>query len=1562
MPSASSSRNLEIARRDLLDLGLRNTLLNYRPLRSRGIEVVDEIPREVFRILVAEEKAMTFLPGAIADSAGNAIGAAAGLEQPGDERGIAPRHTDSRLQTAYTSAQLQSRLLATYHAARTAMEEQGVNTLFLALGMLTWREEDNAEKFCRAPLILVPVELERSDARDRFRLRYTGEELGDNVSLAEKLKQNFGVKSFPTLPEADDLDVDLYLAQVQQAVSGRGGWTVDAGAVSVGFFSFAKFLMYRDLDPSTWPVPGSILEHPILTSLLGEAALPASPSNYREDCLLEDQLGTRELLHVVDADSSQSLAILDSIDGHTMVIQGPPGTGKSQTIVNLIAGAVAAGKRVLFVSEKMAALDVVKRRLDQVRLGTACLELHSNRTNKRTIIEELRRSVLRQTVTGPAKAELSLLGDYRERLNTYAKAVNEPVGSTGENPCSAYARVLAAQESLSGYHAPELCLDTAGLWSFEETARRLHLVVQLQDRVSCSGVPNRHPFWGSRLAVLLPADRDEIRNLCVAAASAGQLFQNAACVLAQMFHADLPASPADAASLTRNAQYLMEAPPLAGCDLRAEVWSQREPEIRRGLSAGRRHRDLHLRFDAALRPEAWSKDVSEIRQDIADLGNRWWRVFSGRWRRAQRSLASLSSGPTPREPERQLTLLDAITEAASCAQRVSHSSSFLSALFGLSWKELDSDWDLLDAQANWIMAAPAWCADAQRIAVDKPKGRAQIGQVESSRKEFESAVSRWRQRLQMDESPASETFGSGNARWQQQNARIDELRGLVAFNQIAAECRREGLDTVIEIASSWELAGTMLAALYNRSRALAVLRRAFQERPALAGFDGTRHGSAVLEFRRLDLLQIEYNRALLASRHAQSLPSGGGAGEIGILWREFEKRSRFLPIRSLMAKAGHAVQSIKPVFMMSPLSIANYLPPEALTFDLIIFDEASQVRPVDALGAIVRGKQVVVVGDSRQLPPTSFFDSLTGAEEAEQDEETTNAADIESILGLFCARGAHQRMLRWHYRSRHESLIAVSNHLFYDDRLVVFPSPDRGRRELGLVYRHIENAAYDRSRTRTNPTEAAAVAAAVMGHAREQMRYPGERRNTLGVAAFSIAQMDAILSQVEYLRRQDPSCEEFFSNQQPERFFVKSLENVQGDERDVIFISIGYGRTAEGYLAMSFGPLNRTGGERRLNVLVSRARKRCEVFTSLTPDDIDLAKTNSAGVAALKTFLHYAKTGQMDIPHRTDRLPDSQFEEQVFQKLTGLGHTVHAQVGSAGFFLDMAVVDSANPGRYVLGIECDGARYHSACSARDRDRLRQAVLEGLGWRIHRIWSTDWFHNPDQELRKVVQAIETAQSAISTPPPAPPPPAPLPPVPLEVPEPRAAETSPGNPSTCHYKCAEVQVHLGDAEIHAIERARLAAFLQTVVTVESPIHWTEAVRRVLNGAGIQRMGSRIQQAFEEAIRIGVSRGLFVRNGDFLWSPEMREPPMRDRSNLPASSRKPELIAPEEIRQAIVTVVRDSCGMIPDEIPAAVCRVLGFSRVTDDLVSAICPHRDALVQDGRMVRQGDNLVIRA
>lgn len=678
------------------------------------------------------------------------------------------------------------------------------------------------------------------------------------------------------------------------------------------------------------------------------------------------------------------------------------------------------------------------------------------------------------------------------------------------------------------------------------------------------------------------------------------------------------------------------------------------------------------------------------------------------------------------------------------------------------------------------------------------------------------------------------------------------------------------------------------------------------------------------KFSCLDHLLFRHNQARLASAHWNKIPNLSGGGELQIISREINKKRRHMPIRKLIDQAGRAIQAIKPVFMMSPMSIATYIPPGVLDFDLVVFDEASQVKPVDAFGAILRGKQAVVVGDSKQLPPTNFFESVV---DYDNDDEFENIGDMESILSLFLGKGAPERMLRWHYRSRHDSLIAVSNNEFYDNRLVVFPSPGINPKARGLRLVHLTNTAYDRGKTRTNPEEARAVAQEVLEHARA---YPDL---SLGVVAFSHAQRDAIALQLERLRRMDPSCEPFFSENEREPFFIKNLENVQGDERDVIFISIGYGKTAQGYMTMSFGPLNRDGGERRLNVLISRARLAMDVFSNFKAKDIDLNRSNAQGVVALRNFLAYAETGILEQSYSTGKEPDSPFEEAVIKALVNHGIEIEPQVGTAGFFIDIGVKNSENPGRYILGIECDGATYHSSHSARDRDRLRQEILEGLGWRLHRIWSTAWYRNPDQELNRVLDAIHQAKEyfrnaeAMAMP---------------EEPNDRektgeierdkvSRQEEGKDRKAVPYVKANININSGGKDLHELSAQSLLMYIKQVVDKESPVHKMEVMRRLTEGAGLKRNGSRIQKAIHNAVRYGVKQQDVMTRQDFIWSPDMTTPPVRDRSHFENTSKKLAWVSPEEIAQAILVEVESSFSMKAPEAISAAARLLGFQRVT-------------------------------
>ena len=452
--------------------------------------------------------------------------------------------------------------------------------------------------------------------------------------------------------------------------------------------------------------------------------------------------------------------------------------------------------------------------------------------------------------------------------------------------------------------------------------------------------------------------------------------------------------------------------------------------------------------------------------------------------------------------------------------------------------------------------------------------------------------------------------------------------------------------------------------------------------------------------------------------------------EWGLLRREMQKKRRHIPLRQLMQEIPSVITRLTPCLLMSPLSIAQYLSAQTTLFDIVVFDEASQIPVWDAIGAMARAKQVVMVGDPKQLPPTSFFDRA----ESDLDDEDVEG-DLESILDECIGASLPKLELSWHYRSRHESLIAFSNHRYYSSQLVTFPSPVTHDR--GVSFHHVPEGMYEKGGARTNKQEAKALVKDLV----ELLRSPGfqESGQTVGVVTFNMEQQRLIQDLLDDERRKDPAIETHFDEGQHEALFVKNLESVQGDERDIMYFSITYGPTLHGAISMNFGPMNRQGGERRLNVAITRARSGLRVFSSLKPEQMDLTRTNARGVADLKHFLEFAQRGVKALAQASPGSVgdfDSPFEVAVAQALKERGWTVHPQVGASSFRIDLGVVDPDAPGEYLCGVECDGATYHRCATARDRDKLREMQLRELGWQIVRIWSTDWWVDRHGTLEKV----------------------------------------------------------------------------------------------------------------------------------------------------------------------------------------------------------------------------------
>ena len=1550
---------IEASRTELLDLGLRNPLLNYRKLKSRGVEAVGQLPSSAFDILVRQGRKMSFRhrPDDAEDYE---------LGQPApDEDGPDPtnsRRTDRYLQTDEQSDVLKARLLKTYYTANTAIQEQGVNTLFVALGMVKWYESDSSDMVRRAPLVLIPVEISRTSARGRFTIAYTGEELGANLSFIEKARVDFGLK-IPGLPQQEDLDVEEYLDQVSGHIQTMERWSVDRESVVLGFFSFSKFLMYKDLDPQGlgWSSGFGPLKSKIIRALYGDGFAERDSAIGEEDHL-DEHLRPQDVHHVLDADSSQALAILDVNNGRNMVIQGPPGTGKSQTIANIIAEAIGASKKVLFVSEKMAALEVVKRRLDDLHLGDACLELHSHKTAKRIVLDELERTweLDKPNIEG-IEDDFAALARVRDGLNEYAAAVNAPVGDTGVSPFHAYGEFSRIRRVASGFDVlPTAEVDGIGSWPRSVFDRKRDVVSNLQDSLKRVGILPNHAFWGSRLRAVLPTTIASVQREAGEALRSLEALSDARHALGDILRLDDPKDAADAERLIATGEHVAAAPDIRRVDLGASEWRDRREQIELLRRSGVRWAHLRNEYRSVLIPDAWDADVWDIQRALSTTRRTWLKHLSPKYRRAKKQLSKLCRSELPDDLDRQIVLVEAITEDRQLRDTFDRLSAVGAAALGGLWNGEHTVWNEVDAVITWTLSLFDEIDDGRvdpniipvlADGVDVVEVPALVERARDALDSHRSCSERIQASLRLDvEKRFSHPDGLMRLPFEGQQqvlanwaSSVDEVYDMALVNNALAAVETEGLHSMAELAEDWLVAPYLLTVAFEYARYSRILDRALAERPALVRFDGAIHESQIERFAEMDSLALDHNRHRVAHAHWRGLPSREGAGQLGTLRREMSKKRRHFPIRRLIKEAGNAIQAIKPVFMMSPMSVATYIEQGSVSFDLVVFDEASQVKPVDALGALMRAEQAVVVGDDRQLPPTSFFERVTHADDGDDSDDSVTA-DLESILRLMGTAGCPSKMLRWHYRSRHESLIALSNREFYANRLVVFPSPDSGKQDVGLRYHHIPDSVYDRGRSRTNRKEASEVANAVMEHAQQHPEL------TLGVAAFSAEQMQAILDQLEFLRRLHPDCEPFFNAHPEEPFFVKNLENVQGDERDVIFISVGYGREASGRVTMNFGPLSRDGGERRLNVIITRARRRCHVFTNLRADDINLSAARSAGVRAFKTFLAYAESGDLpsDVPIASGPDRDSPFQREVALRLRSKGYDVHEEVASGGKFIDLAIVDQERPGRYVLGIECDGATYHGSRSARDRDRLRDQHLESLGWKLHHIWSTDWDRNEERELRRVVEAIDQAKSA----------------QPVDQPIDSQARSgiervgdlrSTAGLSAQPYELAQPTVDTDWYDLHEIPTHYLRSPIEEVVRVEGPVHVSDVRRRLADAANVKRIGHRIKRNLDKAIGEAAWAKRIVRKGDFLWNADRsrKRVTVRDRTNLP--EKKIEVVAPEEIAEAVKMVVERSYGIEDAEAVAAAGRLLGFKSVTNsvrasiDTVVADLVRRDELVVDG-------------
>lgn len=1443
-----------------------------------------------------------------------------------------PAPPRAELQTDLRATQLANALYALRSHARSALEEQGVNVLFLSFGLLHWQDAVTQESV-QSPLLLVPVQLERTSISQPFTLQLRDEEILLNPTLAHKLALDYGV-NLPRLPEDGDAIIpSAVLVAVAESVPDFAEWSVTPD-IYLELYSFEKLVMLKDLDAHA----RELSEHPLVQALAGDPSqLPPPPPDLPTAGELDERTTPAEVFQVLDADSSQQVAIEWSKRGASFVIQGPPGTGKSQTIANLIAEALAQNKRVLFVSAKMAALEVVHKRLAECGLGHLCLKAHSHRAARGAFVAELGRALYDPVaVKSPPLEHLRELQERRAELNAYARALRAPIAPLGQSPLEAYGALAQLLET------PDLHFEFPVLMQVD--ARRFSEIRARLENIAALGAVwdgAAENLWREvALTAYTYRERTEIER------QFGELIQrtsrlepaaNQVSAALALPARSLPWSLTALGRLARIGQHALATPtPLT------DWFRAGQTDELRHLA----HSAQALYAEQARQRAAFTAEYDETlleRTDLAAMrarleaaqGNNL-RFLDATWREDMRVLRRAARAETtPPIPELAAALARA-EKLQSLNAQIHALEPELQTRLGRMFRGAATAWQELDAALAWVdelvaLFAPESvpeqlislvCNRPARLYAAKPS----VDELAAMMGELQP---KWAYLEQLFPTRADFLCNlplSDLRAWLAMHIeRLDELEPWLGLEAECAALDRFGLGGFLHSARAAHLEGVALQSAFLKRFYQLWLDAVYAQYPPLR-VSGEVYRKQVAHFARQDVEQLQIARERLRQQWADARPqtawSDAPSSEVTLLKRELAKRKHHKSIRRLLAEIPNLLLTLKPCLMMSPLSVSQYLAAAPVTFDLVIFDEASQIPPEEAIAAVMRARQMIVAGDDQQLPPTPFFETLDESP-AEDDDRIT----LESLLQQ-AAVVLPRVQLMWHYRSRHEALLAFSNHHLYGDRLLTFPNAAVHDAQLGVSFVHVPDGIYDRARTRTNPIEARRVAQLVVEHLR------ATPARSLGVVTFSQPQRAAIDLELQILLRAHPELEAALGETRGEPFFVKSLENVQGDERDVMFFSVGYGRDPEGALALNFGPLNGQDGARRLNVAITRAREQVQLVSSLLPADLDPARLNSRGVRLLRDYMEYCLRGgrtvwlgESDMGASATEDSERTLAAEVCAALQARGLTVHSEVGRGNERIDLAILDPENPERYVLGIELEGTAFRDAKTARERERLRAQVLERLGWRMHRVRARDWVTNPTAQVEQIVQQLSS----------------------LDAPADAWTSREPGNGGDQRSfaplgarAATRALVATGTALYTPTALARLGTpeqffgandelfdqIFTQLAEQEGPIHWNAVVRRTAACWGIPRVTPAVEQHLDAVLSQLVERQRVVLRDDFLWSPVTMD--VLVRQPAPGQAPRPiEEIALEEIAKAAYLNLQNAFSLTAEDWVLATARLFGYAR---------------------------------
>ncbi|RAO27732.1 putative ATP-dependent helicase [Micromonospora saelicesensis] len=1337
--SDGSPARVQQWKKSLLDLSLRNPLLNL-PKRGRGLDL--HVPAGALALLddlIHDGRQVQVIPQDDISHVHELAGARRAQDLDAE---ILTRElrTDRRVYGAVTDARYKTAMRALQREARTMEQETGSNYLYLTIGTLVHTKTTGGEAY--APLFLLPVRIEGGSGRRPYAMVIDGTEVASpNYCLIEWLRVKHSVR-IPELerPVLDEHGIDIAktLAAINTGLlDNRLNYRIDETA-SLRLLQFSTFQMWRDLTDH-WP---RFMENPVVRHLVESSGAtfddPARPEHDVEIAVDEADL------HLpIPADGSQMQAIVRAERGHSFVLEGPPGTGKSQTITNMIARAVSAGRSVLFVAEKQAALEVVKRRLKQIGLGPFALDLHGRKQSLNAIRQQLR-DALDQYDQGGDGTWTAVETAYRTRLAplTEYPAQVHTTNPVGMSLWSAYEQTLAygdgpvAPIPVAYLHAP-----AQARVQVETTVREFPAAAR------SARLRAAHPWALSGCRTL-----DGLHGAAVTEI-AGEL---------ERLRADLAAHP-HLDELLRT----LPAPETVS-ELQAGAWLAVRgllPDRQTTLYASDRRWDeavARLQADLAAFRQGFAGELATFRPDVfarpeltawhGEAQEAAKKLIGKRKRRqaiVDRLAVHLVAGATL-DVERVEVATGRLVAAQAQAAALHQHFAAVGGLRLSQWRPTDPNaqerlTEAIEATrvGRTLLARhpQAWelfhggFTDVGAVLLDRfaSRWRAWRGVLRSGAAELTlwAAGSHWTDAWQRDgaawlhELQAEELFPL--RRWATVLAHADVL---------ASANLTDYRDQLLRA----EVPAHLAEEVYRRG----VARASLAERVRAGGlqyFDPELHDDEISQFEAAagelrSALPTQLPSVLVRRRPFSPADRRGRFADFAA---ELRRKRGGRSFRELFEQYPDAVLALTPCVLVSPASAANFLAPGSQRFDLVIFDEASQIRVAEAIGAMGRGSAVVVVGDSRQMPPSSIMQASHSVDEVDEGNGPV-PEDLESILSEAVESGLPQRWLSWHYRSHDESLIAFSNRYYYDNKLSSLPSPGAAS-SAGVSWRRVEGQ-YDRGGSRTNEVEARAILADIT----RRLHDPATATQSVGVVTFNIQQRDLILNLLE--ESTDPVIREHLSGAVAEPIFVKNLENVQGDERDVILFSLAFSTNLEtGQLPLNFGPLSQAGGERRLNVAITRARRQVVLYSSFDPSDIDLSRTSALGTQHLRAYCEMAAAGAERLgdlaTDRTERR--SRIREEVAAALRDRGHEVRTSHGLSDFTVDIAVRTPGSP-RWQVAVMLDGPDWSARPTVADRDSAPTLLRSIMGWpEVVRFWLPAWIHDRTALLDRVDEAVIRAEA-------------------------------------------------------------------------------------------------------------------------------------------------------------------------------------------------------------------------